>query len=214
MTTLLVFGPPGSGKGTTAKLYAEHSQLKHVSSGDLFRTHVQKETALGKRITTLLDQGKLVDDATTCTLVMNYIKEYENIILDGFPRTLSQAKMLLEKRSVQGVIIIELDNESIIARISKRRVCPKDATNYHLHFNPPKQTGVCDVCQSALVQRDDDKEVTVRKRLQEYHSVTWPVVMWLENQDIPIIKISGDFDLRTESEDVINQIDAWQKTVE
>jgi adenylate kinase len=214
MTKLLIFGPPGSGKGTTAKHFAKYISIEHISSGDLFRDEIAAATELGKKVSVLITQGKLVDDVTTTKLVLHQLEQHENFILDGYPRTHRQATDLLSAHHINGIIQVELADDKIVHRIAQRRMCPRDGSTYHLLFKPPKNEGICDRCHAKLVQRSDDTESTVRDRLTAYKQTTAPALTWLKAQGIPVITIPGDYDLRTEGEALMRKILAWQKVVE
>ena len=211
---LLIFGPPGSGKGTTAKLYADAVGLTHISSGDMFRREIAAGTLLGKNVSKLLQTGALVDDATTSNLVFHQLEGQDDFILDGFPRTLRQATDLLSQISINGVISIELSDDKIIHRISQRRVCPRDGSSYHLLFKPPKVDGKCDRCSAKLIQREDDTPSVVKSRLSMYRETTAPALDFLRSQNIPCITIQGDYDLKSEWPSIIRRLRAWQRVVE
>jgi len=177
---LVVFGAPGVGKGSQATVLSKTLHIPHISTGDIFRENVSNETDLGRIVKVYMDQGSLVPDEITINLIMDRIRKGDCIngfILDGFPRTLSQAEHLddvLKKEawSIDAIINICLADDKIIARLTGRRVCPSCNLVYHLLHRKPDRAGKCNHCKTMLVQRDDDTEATIRKRLQVYHTKT------------------------------------------
>lgn len=175
---IVMFGAPGSGKGTAAKILAQKANLPHISTGDMFREQIQKETELGKLANSYISQGKLVPDEVTINIVadrLSWDDAKNGVILDGFPRTISQAKALdtiLEKMGKQVNIVPELDipNHVIIDRILHRATCSNKECGaiYNTKFKPSKVEGICDICGSSLVTRTDDNEETIKNRLQVY----------------------------------------------
>lgn len=181
--TIVFLGPPGAGKGTQAeKLQKEHGFV-HISTGDILREAVSKGTELGKIAKKYMDEGKLLPDDIIVGIIEEKLKELGdvNIILDGFPRTTGQAEALdklLSKlgRNLDAVILFDISDDEVIRRLSGRRVDPKTGKVYHIEFNPPPQ-GV------EVIQRDDDKEEVIKKRLQVYHSQTSPLIEYYKNQN-------------------------------
>jgi len=176
---LVIFGPPSAGKGTQAQKLSKKYGIPQVATGDLLREHVTKKTPIGIRVKEILDSGKLGPD----DLIVQMIKDRVSLpdcrygyLLDGFPRTMNQAKELEKMTDIDLVLSIAVDPEVLVERAIGRRICPKCAAVYHVKSNPPKKTGICDKCGAALVQRDDDKEETVRKRLKVYQEQTAPLV--------------------------------------
>jgi adenylate kinase len=180
---LVLLGPPGCGKGTQAEKLFEEFKPVRISTGDMLRNEVGRNTDLGKKAKALMDRGELVPDETIVALIRKRLKEKDasaGYILDGFPRTVAQAQMLdlllKERRErLDGVIAFELKDEVIVDRLSARRSCPKCCSVYNLLTLPPGKTGVCDSCGTALVLRDDDKEETIRERLRVYRRQTEPL---------------------------------------
>ncbi len=180
---IIMLGAPGAGKGTQAKLIANKYRIPHISTGDIFRANIKSGTELGKEAKTYIDKGLLVPDELTVKLLLDRLaeKDCENgYVLDGFPRTIPQAEVLEEALSknnekIDFVIDVDVSDEHIIKRMSGRRACLKCGATYHIENVPPKAEGICDVCGDALVLRDDDKEETVKKRLQVYHKQTKPL---------------------------------------
>lgn len=189
---IIMLGAPGAGKGTQAKLISERYGIPHISTGDIFRSNIKNGTELGKKAKTYMDQGQLVPDELTCDLVVDRIAQddaKDGYVLDGFPRTIPQAEALkhaLEDRgeSVDFAIDVDVPDENIIKRMSGRRACVSCGATYHVVYNPPKKEGVCDVCGSGLILRDDDKPETVKKRLDVYHSQTQPLIDYYQKDGV------------------------------
>jgi len=187
---ILVFlGPPGAGKGTQAKLLSQRMGFLHLSTGDLLREAVKNQTPLGKKAKEYMDRGELVPDELIVQLIEETMPKDGNVILDGFPRTVNQALALEEMLKGKGekiskVLFFDVADEVIIDRLSGRRVCSKCGAVYHVKYNPPKVEGVCDLCGGSLVQRDDDKEEVVKKRLEVYRKQTQPLVEFYQDRGI------------------------------
>lgn len=194
---LVLLGPPGAGKGTQAKKLEAELNLKHISTGDLFRSNIKNKTELGQQVESYLQSGKLVPDALTIALVWDRLdREKDDYLLDGFPRTIEQADALkkgLEDRgtSIDYVVLIDVDEPTLVKRLSGRRVCPKCGASYHLVDHPPKVEGICDVCGTALEQRPDDTEETAKKRIAVYREQTEPLVEYYQ-KDGTLLTIDGN----------------------
>jgi len=177
---LILLGPPGAGKGTQAKYLTEHFGIPQISTGDMLRSAVQAGTPLGLAAKKVMDAGQLVSDDIIVGLVKGRLKQPDcanGYLFDGFPRTIPQAEaMKAAGVPIDFVLEIDVDDASIIERMSGRRVHPGSGRIYHVEFNPPKVAGEDDVTGEALIQRDDDREETVRKRLGVYRSQTRPLV--------------------------------------
>jgi adenylate kinase len=195
---LILLGPPGAGKGTQAKMLAGEYGIPHISTGDMFRDHKARGTELGKKIQAIMDAGGLVTDDITNAMVKDRLSRPDvekGCILDGYPRTTAQAEYLegLLKsmgRKVDRVVSYEVAEELVVERISGRRSCPKCGAVYHVSANPPRQTGVCDKDGATLVQRDDDKPVNVKKRMQEYAEKTSPLKRFYKERKL-VSEIDG-----------------------
>lgn len=180
----ILFGPPGVGKGTQAKLLAEEFGVKHISTGDMLRAAVSAGTELGKKAKAIMDAGQLVPDEIMIGIVREVLAspEYQKgFILDGFPRTLAQAKALstiFDELGIEEyrVVNFELDDDEIVRRLSNRLVCRKDAKIFNIEMDGVSRGSTCPDCGGELYQRDDDKAETVRKRLKVYHISTAPVI--------------------------------------
>jgi adenylate kinase len=196
---VVMLGPPGAGKGTQAKLLAKDLKVPHVSSGDLFRDHLGQKTELGLLAKGYMDRGDLVPDDVTVGMVTERIGRsdcQDGIILDGFPRTLSQAAALdsaLAERdqNVTVVPLVQVADEEIVKRLTARRVCRDCGAVYNLVFNPPTTEGVCDACGGELYQRDDDNVETVRNRLYTYYKETSPLIGYYFAQGL-LVEVDGE----------------------
>lgn len=181
-TVIVLLGPPGAGKGTHAEPLSEHFGLPHISTGDLFRDNIKNKTDLGQKIKSYMEQGKLVPDELVLEMLFARIEKPDcdrGFILDGFPRTVNQAKALdakLEKKSNLIALNFNVPDSILIERISGRMVCQDCKKPYHKTFSPPRQSNVCDSCGGILYTRDDDQESIVRKRLQVYHTESQPLI--------------------------------------
>jgi len=177
---IILLGPPGAGKGTQANYVKNKYGIPQISTGDMLRAAVKEGTPLGQQAKEVMDAGGLVSDDIIMGLVKERIQQEdcaEGFLLDGFPRTLAQAEALrADGVVVDAVVEIDVDDEEIVQRMSGRRAHLASGRTYHIVFNPPKNEGVDDVTGEPLVQRDDDHEVTVRKRLTIYHDQTRPLV--------------------------------------
>ena len=199
---LILLGAPGAGKGTQAKKLSEKYGIPKISSGDILREAKQKGTALGLKAKSYMDSGQLVPDDVVIGIVEEKLKDKDCVkgwILDGFPRTLQQAQALDRiltgiRTSIGHVLNFEVDEEKIIKRISGRRSCESCQSAYHIYFNLPKKDGVCDSCGGRLIQRNDDKEETVRERLKVYQEKTQPLVNYYSERSL-LKKIEADDDI-------------------
>lgn len=189
---IIMLGAPGAGKGTQAKMIAETYNLPHVSTGDIFRANIKNGTELGKEAKAYMDKGELVPDELTVRILLDRVAQDDcknGYVLDGFPRTIPQAEVLdaeLNKlgEKVDFAIDVEVPDENIVKRMSGRRACLKCGATYHIVHIPPKTEGICDACGSELVQRDDDKEETVKNRLSVYHQQTQPLIDFYNNKGV------------------------------
>lgn len=189
---IIMLGAPGAGKGTQAKMIAEKYGLPHISTGDIFRANIKNGTELGKEAKEYMDKGLLVPDELTVRLLLDRVAQDDcknGYVLDGFPRTIPQAEVLDEKLSELGekvdyAINVDVPDENIVNRMSGRRACLNCGATYHIVSIPPKKEGICDVCASALVLRDDDRPETVQNRLKVYHDQTQPLIDFYEKKGV------------------------------
>ena len=187
---LIMLGPPGAGKGTQAAMLQEKLHIPHISTGDLLRDHVRRGTDLGKKAQGYMEKGQLVPDVLILDMLFDRVSQKDcakGYILDGVPRTLPQAEALqkrLQGQPAPVVINLELSDAQIIERLSKRVVCETCGTPYHLTYSPPKVQGICDKCHGKLVQRSDDTEEVIKKRLKVYHEQTAPLIAYYTQQKL------------------------------
>jgi adenylate kinase len=189
---LILLGPPGAGKGTQAGRLVEDFDLPYYATGDILRAAVTEESELGREAKEYMERGDLVPDDVICRVIMDRIDSAEaadGFLLDGFPRTIGQAETLEAALSGRGrrltaALLVEAPDEEVIRRLSGRRICVKNQHLYHVEFDPPKHEGVCDQDGSRLIQRDDDKPETVKRRLSVYHEQTKPLEEHYENMGI------------------------------
>ena len=182
---LILLGPPGAGKGTQAERLVEDFGLPHISTGDMLRAQVAAGSELGERAKGYMDAGDLVPDEVIIGMILERIGEEDaadGFLLDGFPRNPQQAEALDQAlgqrdRQLTAALLVEVPDEEVVRRLAGRRVCVKNPTHiYHVEFDPPKHEDVCDQDGSRLIQRDDDREETIRRRLEVYHAQTEPLV--------------------------------------
>ena len=181
---IIMLGAPGAGKGTQAKMIADKYGVPHISTGDIFRANIKNGTELGMEAKKYMDQGLLVPDELTVRILLDRVAQDDcknGYVLDGFPRTIPQAEVLDSELTKLGdhidyAINVDVPDENIEKRMSGRRACLTCGATYHIEHVPPKKEGICDVCGSELVLRDDDKPETVKNRLNVYHEQTQPLI--------------------------------------
>jgi adenylate kinase len=190
---LILLGPPGAGKGTQAERLQGDFRMPHISTGDMLRAQVAAETELGQEAQRYMTAGELVPDEVIIGMIIARIAEddaRDGFLLDGFPRNTEQADALaaaLEKldRRLSAVLLIEVPDEEVVRRLAGRRVCVKNPSHiYHVEFDPPKRDGVCDQDGARLIQRDDDQEETIRRRLEVYHAQTAPLIAYYDSDGV------------------------------
>ena len=208
---ILLLGPPGGGKGTQSKFLMSKFNIPQISTGDMLRAHVKNDTKLGQKAKEFMQKGELVTDSLILEMmeVRFKAKDCENgFILDGFPRTITQAEGLdnLFKKTNQKlnhVIVIDVEDDEIVSRMSGRRVHPESGRVYHIKYNPPKNEGKDDITNEPLIIRDDDKEETVRNRLLVYHNQTKPLINYYDNN---VITINGSQPIEKVKSSIIESI--------
>ena len=196
---LVFLGPPGAGKGTQAKRLSQDMGLLHISTGDLLREAVRKETELGKKAKEYMEKGELVPDDLIIALIEEVMPAEGGVIFDGFPRTIAQAEALDRMLGGKGldlnrVIFFDVEDDLVVERLSGRRVCPSCGEVYHIKYNPPKEDELCDKCGTKLIQRKDDKEEVVRNRLSVYRKQTEPLIDYYSQKGI-LIRLDAGRDI-------------------
>lgn len=208
---LILLGAPGAGKGTQAKIITDNFKIPQISTGDMLREAVAKGTELGKKAKEFMNQGKLVPDEVVIGIVKERLKQKDcenGFILDGFPRTIAQAEALdrimaeFGKR-IDAVININVPEEEVVRRIVNRRICKKCGAIYHLIYDPPKKSGICDKCGGELYQRDDDKEAIVRERFGIYKKNTEPLIDYYKKKGI-LYDVDGTKDIEKVKAEILS----------
>lgn len=210
---IVLLGPPGAGKGTQAQIISKTLNLAHISSGDIFRENLKNQTELGKLAQTYMDRGALVPDDVTIAMIQDRLSRSDcnnGALLDGFPRTPTQAKALDEMLSetnqkIDCVPYINVPAEVLIERLSGRWSCPTCGFVYHEKFNPPVNPGICDKDQSELYQRADDKVETVKKRIDVYWEQTSPLIEYYQQNNL-LLEIDGTQAIEIVSNQLLDSI--------
>lgn len=204
-----IMGPPGGGKGTQAEILSEKLAIPHISTGAIIRNAIREKTQLGILAEDYIEKGQLIPDELAIDMVSHRLREKDcenGYILDGFPRTLPQARAMDE-------IGIELDcalnllvaDDVIVERLSGRRECKACAAPYHIKYNPPEKDGVCDKCGGVLISRDDDVPETIRKRLNVYHQETEPLIDFYKEKDL-LVNVAGRETIEDTTQEVLKSL--------
>jgi len=211
---IILLGPPGAGKGTQAESIVKNYGLAYVSTGDILRKAVKEETPLGCKARENMNQGQLVPDNLVVEIVRERLMEpdcFKGALLDGFPRTVDQAVFLDQAlpdigTKIDSVLLIEVEEDELIERLTGRRVCSDCGANYHLKFKPPKVRNVCDQCGGDLYQRDDDTLETVKERLDVYKKQTEPLIKFYQEKGL-ISEVNGNQDINGVYEQIKSILD-------
>ncbi len=192
---IVLVGPPGAGKGTQAQFIASHLAIPRISTGDIFRYNVTSNTELGRKAREFMERGDLVPDEVTVAMVRDRLAEddaQEGFLLDGFPRNVPQAetlkKLLLQEWDARLSVVLELvvDEDEVVRRLSGRRTCRRCERVWHVLYDPPARTGICDDCGGELFQRDDDSVETIRHRIEVYAELTFPLLAFYADENVLI----------------------------
>lgn len=212
---IILLGAPGAGKGTQAKLIAQNYAIPHISTGDILRENVFRRTELGQKAKAVMERGGLVSDNLVNAMVADRLSQADckrGFILDGFPRTEAQAEWLDKELALQGnesplvVISVEVSYNQLLQRLTGRRSCPVDGKIYNIHFQPPKQQGVCDLCGTQLIQRLDDTEKVISERLKNYERDTLPLVDYYRRQG-RLRRVNGELPVEQVMQEIFRTID-------
>lgn len=207
---IIILGGPGAGKGTQAMNLSKIHNVPHISTGDIFRSNIKKNTDLGEKAKEYIDKGMLVPDDVTITVVKDRLLQPDCVngfILDGFPRTIEQAEKLdviLKDMGVKldKILNIYVPDDKIVERMSGRRVCPKCGMSYHTEYKPTKEKGICDNCKSKVLQREDDQEEIVKQRLKTYYAETKPLIDYY-NKKGNLVTVRGREKIKDTTNEVI-----------
>lgn len=211
---VILFGPPGAGKGTQATAITRALNVPQVSTGDIFRRHLKEGTPLGLLARGYMDRGELVPDDVVVQIVASRLEEPDSAngaLFDGFPRTVRQAELLADwlaarGRAINAVICLYVADEIVVERLSGRRTCLSCGATYHVQYNPTQVPAVCDRCGGEVVQRRDDAEDTVRARLATYHRETTPVLAWL-GERVGVVTLDGSGPIEQVERSVLAQLE-------
>jgi adenylate kinase len=212
---IVMLGAPGAGKGTQAGMLSQEMGLPHIASGDLFRQALEERTEIGLLAKSYMNKGELVPDEITIKMILGRIDQPDcasGCVFDGFPRTLHQAKVLDEAlggqgKSIDRAIYIEVPNEELVKRLSGRWLCRTCQTPYHMISSPPKVPGKCDKCGGELYQRSDDKEETVKERLNVFFAQTVPILDYYKKQG-KLIRVNGNLGMQGVAREIISALKA------
>lgn len=217
---IIMLGAPGTGKGTVGNLLAQKLNIPHISSGEIFRSYIEEAGEIGKEVKTYVSEGKLVPDELTIKLLEKRLQEPDiknGCILDGYPRTVVQAESLdkllkQQNRKVKVAVNLSLSDDEIVDRIIKRRTCPNTECReiYNLDFKKPKVENICDKCGSKLVIREDDNELTIRKRLENYHNISENLIDFYKNKNI-LYTVRLNNESNTVSSEIAKEIEEYLK---
>ena len=213
---IILLGSPGAGKGTQAKLIAQHYSIPHISTGDILRANVALGTVLGQKAKEVMNRGELVSDDLVNAMVAERLSHADckrGFILDGFPRTTAQAEWLDQELASRAegpwslvVISVDVSYNQLLQRLTGRRSCPVDGKIYNIYYQPPKQQGVCDLCGEQLIQRKDDTEEVISERLKSYERQTLPLVDYYRRQG-RLRRVNGELPVDQVTQEIFCAID-------
>ena len=206
---LLILGKPGSGKGIQSDKICQKYKITHISTGDIFREILKKQSPLSKKIKNIINSGKLVSDEITNEIVKNRLSQADcknRFLLDGFPRNLFQAEFLSQIEDINAVVYLKVNDKEIIKRISSRRVCPNCKAVYNIITMPPKIEGICDNCKTPLIQREDDRPESIKERLDTYNKQTKPLIKYYSKKGL-LKEINGEQVVEKVFEDITKLLD-------
>ena len=213
---IVLFGPPGAGKGTQAKFISEQYNIPHVSTGDILRENVREGTALGKKAKTYMDKGELVPDAVLIDIIKERIQKPDTrkgFLFDGFPRTIPQAESLDEilddiNKKLDAIVNIDVGTSELVKRLSGRLTCRNCGATYNIRTNPPKVDSICDACGGELYQRADDTEAAIKNRIAVYKKQTAPLIDYYKKKGI-LVDIDGEREIDEVRSDIMKALERF-----
>jgi adenylate kinase len=214
---IVIFGPPGAGKGTQAKYISEEFNVPHISTGDILRENVREGTQLGKKAKEYMDKGALVPDELLIDLIKERLQKPDTrrgFLLDGYPRTLAQAQALDRilddiNKNLDAVVNVDVGANELIRRLGGRLTCRKCGASYNIKTNPPKVPGVCDACGGELYQRADDTEAAIKNRIEVYKKQTQPLIEYYKKKGL-LIDIDGEREIDEVRSDIMKALEKFQ----
>jgi adenylate kinase len=214
---IVIFGPPGAGKGTQAKFISEEFNVPHISTGDILRENVREGTALGKKAKAYMDKGALVPDELLIDIIKERLRKPDTrrgFLLDGYPRTLAQAKALdaiLDdiNKNLDAVVNVDVSANELVRRLAGRMTCRTCQASYHIKSNPPKVPGICDQCGGELYQRADDTEAAIKNRIEVYKKQTQPLIDYYKKKGL-LIDIDGEREIDEVRSDIMKALERFQ----
>jgi adenylate kinase len=194
MVNAIIFGPPGSGKGTYSSRLQSKIDFKAIATGDIFRGLIKEDTSLGRKVKGYVEKGLLVPDDVVIEALKQHLSKFsgKSFIFDGYPRTIDQAKSLSKIVKVDLIIRLNVPEWIIIERLSARRICKKCGEVYNVRFLKPKVSGICDKCNGSLYQRSDDTPAVIKNRFEVYEKQTHPIIQYYKEKNIPFIEFKND----------------------
>ncbi len=214
---IVLFGPPGAGKGTQAKFISEEFNIPHISTGDILRENVREGTPLGKKAKAYMDKGELVPDNILIDIIKDRLQKPDTrkgFLLDGYPRTLKQAEALDRilddiNKNLDSVVNVDVSASELVRRLSGRRTCRSCGATYHIKSNPPKVPGICDQCGGELYQRADDTEAAIKNRIEVYKKQTQPLIDYYKKKGL-LIDIDGEREIDEVRSDIMKALERFQ----
>ena len=193
VVNLIILGSPGAGKGSVAKELADRYAISHLSTGEMLREAINSGSTLGKNVEKIIQAGALVDNATMTEVIQNKLTKNGKgrFLLDGFPRTLEQAKALDSFSTIDRAVYLKISVETAVKRLAGRLLCPVCGRDFNIYFYPPKKEGRCDTCDATLIQREDDKENSIRRRLKIFSDTNEPLIEYYLKKSI-LIEVGGE----------------------
>ncbi|MFH0869523.1 MAG: adenylate kinase [archaeon] len=205
---IVILGVQASGKGTQAELLSKKLAVPHISTGDMFREMATSDSPLGKKLKEFMNSGQLVPDSIVNDILAERFKRPDVVngfVLDGYPRTIAQADLLEKQKKIGRSILVDIGDEEAVRRITSRRICSQCKASFNTIYIKPKKEGICDKCGGKLVMREDDRPEAARKRLNDYHHLTEPVIKFYENKGV-LLRINGEQPIEKVFNDIVEKM--------